>query len=539
MYDLLITGGRILDGTGTPWYYADVAVAGDRIVEIGRLGRVQAHRNIKADGCFVSPGFIDLHTHSDLHPLANPLQEPKLRQGVTTEVIGQDGLGLAPLTPSAALVLREQLAAWNGTPDVAWDWSTITTYLDRFDNRVAVNVAMLVPHGTLRLLVMGMEDRAPSGDEMARMRRMVDQAMREGTVGLSTGLTYAPAMYADDDELVDLCRMLAPYNGFYCPHHRNYGTQALENYVASIEIGRRAGVPVHLTHCHMSFRYNRERAAELLAAIEHARAAGVEVTMDSYPYLAGSTSLHSFLPSWMHVGGTEACLARLRQPDLRSRLRHEIEVDGSDGISGVPMGWEMVQISGIVGADDSPLVGQFLPEAAARAGRTAFDFFVDLLLDTRLGVTCVIHMGDEQNVQTIARHPAHMVCSDGILVGGRPHPRGWGAHVRFLARYVRELGLLTWEEAVRKMTSAAARRLGFLDRGLIRPGCAADLVVFDPATIEDTATYEQPRSYPNGVHYVVVNGTVAVDAGAPTGATPGRALRTPYARLAERWKTLP
>lgn len=539
MHDLIITGGRILDGTGSPWYRADVAVAGDRIVEIGRLGGALARKTIDAGDCFVSPGFIDLHTHSDLYPLTNPLQAPKLRQGVTTEVIGQDGLGLAPLTPASAVILREQLAAWNGTPDLEWTWSTITTYLDHFDNRVAVNVAMLVPHGTVRLAVMGMDDRAPTPDEMAQMQHMVDQGMREGAIGLSAGLTYAPAMFAGDDELVELCAMLSPYTGFYCPHHRNYGTRALENYVASIEIGQRVGVPVHLTHCHMSFGYNQGRAPELLAAIDRARAEGVEVTLDSYPYLAGSTSLHSFLPSWMHAGGTEATLSRLRQPELRSRLRREMEVEGSDGISGVPMGWEMVQISGVGGDDASPWVGLHLPAAAARAGQTAFDFFVDLLLQSRLGVACVIHMGDEDNVQRIVRHPAHMVCSDGILVGGRPHPRGWGAHVRFLARYVRELGLLSWEEAVRKMTSAAARRIGMLDRGLIRPGCAADLVVFDPTTVCDTATYEQPRSYAAGVPYVIVNGSVAVDAGAPTGATPGRALRTPYGRRAERVEALP
>jgi N-acyl-D-amino-acid deacylase len=306
----------------------------------------------------------------------------------------------------------------------------------------------------------------------------------------------------------------------------------------SIEIGRRAGVPVHLTHCHLSFVYNQGRAPELLAAIDRARAEGVEVTMDSYPYLAGNTTLHAFLPSWMHEGGTEPTLARLRSAEILVRLRHEMEVVGSDGIGGVPMGWEMVQISGIVGEHDPALEGMRLPDAAARASMTPFDFAVDLLIQTRLGVACIIHFGDEPNVQSIMRHPAHMVSSDGILVGGRPHPRGWGAHVRFLARYVRDLGLLSWEEGVRKMTSAAARRIGMLDRGLLRPGMAADLVVLDPASLRDTATYEQPRSYPEGVTCVVVNGTPVVEAGASTGATPGRALRTPYGRRPVRVETM-
>ena len=529
-YDLLITGGRIFDGAGSPWYWADIAVQQDRIVKIGSLAGVAARRVIKADGCFVSPGFIDVHTHSDLQPLVTPLQECKIRQGVTTEVIGHDGLGLAPVTPRTVAVLREQLAGLVGRPDLEWEWGTITSYLDRFDRRVAVNIAMLVPHGTLRLAVMGMENRAPNPDERRRMKHLVDQGMREGAIGLSTGLTYAPAMYASDDEMVELCKVLRPYNGFYCPHHRNYGMEALEAYQDSIEIGRRAGVPVHLTHCHLGYPINKGRAPELLAVIDQARTEGVEVTLDTYPYLAGSTYLHAFLPGWMHEGGPEATIARLESPDTHDRLCREMEVTGSDGFSGVPMGWEMIQISGIVGDHDPALVGMYLPDAAAKVGQTSYEFFVGLLVQTRLGVSCLVHMGNEENVQVILQHPVHMVGSDGILVGERPHPRGWGAHVRFLAHYVRDMGLLSWEEGIRRMTSAPARRIGCLDRGILRPGFMADLVVFDPHTLRDTATYQDPRSYPEGVPFVVVNGTLVVEEGKPTGATPGQALREPFGR---------
>ena len=534
MLDLLITGGRILDGTGAPWYWADVGVQGDRIVAMGPLAGAAARRTIKADGSIVCPGFIDIHTHSDLQPLVTPLQESKIRQGVTTEVVGHDGLGLAPITPRTAAVLREQLAGLNGRPNVDWDWDTLSSYLDRFDGRVAVNIAALVPHGTLRLAVMGMEDRAPTPQEMGQMQHLVDQSMREGAIGLSTGLTYAPAMFATDAEVVELCQVLRPYHGFYCPHHRNYGAQALQAYRDSIEIGRRAGVPVHLTHCHLGFAANKGRAAELLAAIDQARAEGVEVTLDSYPYLAGSTFLHAFLPGWMHAGGPEVTLARLKSPDVTQRLRYDMEVAGSDGFSGVPMGWEMIQLSGIMGDHDPSWVGMLLPEAAAQAGKTPYEFFVDLLVQTRLGVSCLAHIGNEENVRAILGHPAHMVGSDGILVGERPHPRGWGAHVRFLAHYVRDLGLLSWEEGVRKMTSAAARRIGCLERGMLRPGLMADLAVLDPATLRDTATYENPRSYPEGVLFVAVNGTLVVEEGEATGARPGRALRAPYGRQPER-----
>jgi N-acyl-D-amino-acid deacylase len=534
MYDLLIINCRILDGTSAPWYWGDVAVQGDRIVEVGQLSGAASRQVIEAEGRILCPGFIDIHAHSDLQPLAYPLHECKIRQGVTTDVIGHDGLGLAPVTPETASMLRKQLAGWNGDPDVAWDWGTITTYLDRFDKQVAVNVAMFVPHGTVRMAVMGMEDRAPTASELSRMQQMVVQAMREGAVGLSTGLTYAPAMFSEDDEIVELCKVMQPYNGFYAPHHRNYGVHALKGYADSIEIGRQSGVPVHLTHCHLGFSINKGKAPELLALIDQAIEEDVEVTLDSYPYLAGATYLHANLPSWMHEGGTEATLQRLASPDVLKRLQHEMEVTGSDGVHGVPLGWEMIQIGSILADYDSSLEGLFLPEAAARAGQTTFQFFVELLINTRLSVSCLVHFGNEENVQAMLKHPAYMVCSDGILVGDRPHPRGWGSHVRFLVRYVREFGLLTWEEGVRRMTSAPARRIGAMDRGVIRPGMMADLVLFDPDTLQDRATYDHPKEHPEGVSYVVVNGELVIEEGLPTGATPGRALREPFGRKPER-----
>lgn len=535
MYDILITGGKVVDGAGNPWQWGDVAVNGDRIVAVGPTRNEAAKRTIRADGRFVCPGFVDIHTHSDLQPLADPLQEMKTRQGVTTEVVGHDGLGLAPVTRETAAQLRVQLKGWNGDPPgVNWDWSTITEYLDRFEGRVATNKAMLVPHGTVRLAVMGMENRAPTPDELAAMRALVDQGMREGAVGLSAGLSYAPAMFASDDELVELCQALRVYNGFYCPHHRNYGMQAIRGYGDSIEIGRRAGVPVHLTHAHFGFPVNKGRAPDLLAMFDAARREGVDVTLDTYPYLAGQTYLHALLPSWVHDGGTDAILRRLQDPGVRDRIRRELEITGSDGFHNVPLGWEMIQIGGILGDQDPWAIGMRVPEAAARAGRTPFDYFSDLLVRTRLGVSMLAFIGNEENVQAIMQHPAHCVGSDGILVGEMPHPRGWGSHARFLAHYVGDLGLMTWEEGIRHMTSAAMHRMGFLDRGILRPGSAADLAIFDPDTLRDTATYEQPRSYAIGVSHVLVNGTLVIDEGEPTGATPGRALRSPFGRIPER-----
>ncbi|MDE2777581.1 MAG: D-aminoacylase [Chloroflexota bacterium] len=534
MHDLLISGGRVIDGTGSPWYWADIAIDGDQIVAVGSIRGGAARKTIDADGRIVSPGFIDMHTHSDLQPLVNPYHECKLYQGVTTDVIGHDGLGLAPATPETRDILSEQLAAWNGLPDFDRDWSTLTEYLDRFDGGSVVNVATLASQGTVRMAVVGMENREPTDAEMARMKAIIDQCMREGAIGLSTGLTYAPCMFASDDELVELCQVIQPYGGFYCPHHRNYGTEALKGYWDSIEIGRRAGVPTHLTHCHLSFEINEGRVGELIAMIDEARAAGVEVTMDAYPYLAGQTYLHAFLPSWAQEGGADAILESLQAEESRARLRHELEVTGSDGMQGVPLGWEMLRIGGILGDHDPAIIGMSLPDAATRAGKTPFDFFADLLVETRLGVSGLAFFGIEEHVQAIMRHPAHVVGSDGILVGGQPHPRGWGAHARFLSRYVRDLALLSWEEGIRKITSAPARRIGSLDRGIVRPGCKADIVVFDPDELRATATYDNPRSHAEGVSDVIVNGAQALADGQVTGATPGRALRDPYGRRHER-----
>lgn len=534
MHDLLIEGGRVIDGTGSPWFWADVAAAGDQIVAVGNLAGEAARDTIKADGRFVSPGFIDMHTHSDLQPLVNPTHECKIYQGVTTDVIGHDGLGLAPATPETAAILRDQLSAWNGLPEIDRDWTTLTGYLDRFDGGAAVNVATFASQGTIRMAVVGMENREPSAAEMARMKAILGQCMREGAIGLSTGLTYAPCMFASDDELVELCQVIRPYQGFYCPHHRNYGVEALKGYRDSIEIGRRAGVPVHLTHCHLSFPINQGRVGELIDMIDQARADGVEVTLDAYPYLAGQTYLHAMLPSWAHEGGVEGILGHLRSPESRAKLQHELEVTGSDGMQGVQLGWEMLRIGGILGDHDPAIIGMALPEAAQRAGKPPFDFFADLLLETRLGVSCLAFFGIEEHVQAIMQHPAHVVGSDGILVGGQPHPRGWGAHARFLSHYARDLGLMNWEEGVRKITSAPARRIGCLDRGLVRPGCKADLTVFDPETLRATATYAKPRSLAEGVSDVVVNGVRALADGQHTGATPGRALRDPFGRRHER-----
>ena len=515
MLDVLIRGGRVIDGSGSPAFAADVAISGDRITAVGRIDE-PARRTIDADELFVCPGFIDMHTHSDLRLLVEPGHEAKICQGVTLELLGQDGLSYAPVNDAVLEQLRAQLAGWNGDPaGFDWSWRTVGEYLDRLDRSgIAVNAAYLVPHGTLRLCAMGYDDRAPTGDELAQMKRSLAEGLAQGAVGLSAGLTYAPGMYATDDELVALCEVMRELGGFYCPHHRNYGLHALEAYADSIEIARHAGVPLHLAHAHLGFAVNKGRAPELLALIDAARAEGVDVSLDTYPYLAGSTYLHAFLPSWMHEGGAAETIRRLRDPALRERLRTELEDEGSDGFHEIPMDWSVVVVR-----------GRSIAELAGDAGVRPIDYVCDLLADEELSVSCIAHTGNEENVRTIMAHDAHMVGSDGILIGDPPHPRGWGTFPRYFAVYVRELGILTWEQAVRKMTSLPAQRLGFGDRGGLRAGMHADITCIDPETVRDTATYEQPRSLPEGIPFVLVNGRVAVDGGRRTDELAGRALR--------------
>jgi N-acyl-D-amino-acid deacylase len=523
--DLLVRGGRVLDGAGNPWVRADVGVRGDRIVEVGRIAD-GARRVVDADGLFVCPGFVDMHTHSDIQLLANPAHEMKVHQGVTLDVIGQDGLAYAPVTDAVLEHLRVQLAGWNDDPPgFDWSWRTVAEYLARFDERVAINAAYLVPHGTVRMVAMGTDDRAPTDAELAEMKRLVRQGLDEGAVGLSTGLTYAPCMYATDDELVELCAVMRETGGFYTPHHRNYGSTAIAAYRDCIDIVRRAGVPLHYAHAHLGFPVNRGRGTELLALIDDARAEGIDVSLDTYPYLAGSTYLHACLPGWVHAGGNDAAIARLRDEGLRERIRVDLEETGSDGFHGVPIDWSLIVVSSVRRDVNRRFVGLTIADAARQEARRPVDLYCELCADEELAASSIAHVGNEENVRTIMTHPAHMAGSDGIVVGERPHPRGWGTFPRYLAVYVRELGILTWEQAIRKFTSMPAQRLGLPDRGLIRPGMAADLVCFDPETVRDTATYEQPKQLPEGIPFVAVNGRLVVDAGVHTGDLPGRALR--------------
>ncbi|GAA3462206.1 amidohydrolase family protein [Saccharothrix longispora] len=527
--DIVFRGALVVDGTGAPGHRADVGVRDGRIAAIG--DRVTGGRTVEADGRVLAPGFIDMHSHSDLQVLANPEHLAKVTQGVTTEVLGQDGLSYAPVDDDVLAVLRAQLAGWNDDPaGFDWDWRSVGEYLDRLDRGIAVNAAYLVPQGTLRMLCVGHEDRPPTDRELDRMREVLATSLREGAMGLSSGLTYTPGTYADTAELTALCRVVAEHGGFHSPHHRSYGAGALEAYAEMIAVSRASGCPLHLTHATMNFEVNRGRAGELLALLDGAIADGADITLDTYPYLPGATYLSALLPSWAGEGGPDATLARLSDPATRERIRVEVEEVGSDGCHGVPVDWEAIEVNGVRRAENGHLVGLSVAEAARRAGRPPAELYFDVLVSERLGTSCLMHVGHEDNVRAIMRHPAHTGGSDGLLVGDRPHPRAWGTFPRYLARYVRELGVLGLEECVHHLTGRAARRLRLADRGLVREGFAADLVLFDPDAVADTATFDEPRQAAAGITHVVVNGVPVLDDGRRTGALPGTSLRNPRSR---------
>ena len=526
MYDLLIKNGLVYDGTGAPPYPADVASVGDDIVAIGRLDG-EAAKTVDASGHAVSPGFIDLHTPSDMSFLLDSSAQSKVRQGVTLVLAGNCGMSFcAPLLGEARELLMPRVSQYTDDFDITWN--DFAGYLDALEGAGStLNIAVQVGHGTIRSCVLGQEDRAPSGEELDRMKALVAECLDAGAMGFSTGLFYAPGSYARLEEVIDLTSVAAERGKVYSTHMRDEGSHSVGLFVAlneAIEIGRRTGARIQVSHVKCMGPSVWGRANDVLDLLERTRREGIDIAGDQYPYTAGSTSLTGALfPRWALDGGREATLRRMADEDLRARLMADIE-----DIYKHNRNPEGVVIARFV--PDPHFEGMNMLEVAEEMGCVASE--AALRLYGRGEAQVIIHMMQDEDVHTIAQHPLISVGSDGsslstegMLSVGRPHPRSYGTNPRFLGRFVREQGLVSLEEAIRKMTSLPASRMGATRRGRIAPGFAADIVAFDADTVLDTATFESPHSYAVGIPHVAVNGSMVIENGEYTGATPGRVIR--------------
>jgi N-acyl-D-amino-acid deacylase len=524
-FDLLIENGVVIDGTGSPGFRGAVATSGDTLrVLRGDSSAHGAAQRIDAAGRVIAPGFIDLHSHSGVMLMVEPLHEPKLRQGVTTEVIGVDGNSYAPFRSRDDLHAFARLnAGLDGIAELEWDWGSVDTYLDKLDRRTSVNLAMLVGNSALRVNAIGFEDAPADSAALDQMRGELREAMEEGAYGISSGLDYPPGSYASTDELVALTAEATRLGGFYHTHVRYpLGDKYLDPFREALEIGTRGEGPVHITHLYHRPIYPGP-IEELIGLIEDARAGGLDVTWDSYPYEWACTRLVIQLPQWVQSGGPDATLERIADPEIRSQIREEMYALGRAYANDNP--YDNIRLGYFSTPEYSRWEGRTIGDFTRETGEDVVDAICDMLIAEDLRPNQVTSGPLTESLAPFLTHPLSMFGTDSTFVGAKPSPRTYGSFPRVLGEFVREKRTMMLEVAVRKMTATPAARLGLADRGLLRDGMKADIVVFDPDTVAATATYENPRSFPVGIDWVVVNGEVVVAQGEHTGATPGRALR--------------
>jgi len=542
IYDLIIKNGSVIDGAGNPWFRADIGINKGKISRVGKLHLSRGEKVIDVRGLVVSPGFIDIHSHSDLSLLINPRAESKIRQGVTTEVIGNCGSSPAPIRKENLNLLKDE---WGlEAKEVKWNWSAFGEYLSQLEKKgTAVNVASLVGHGTIRIAVMGVMNRPPSSREIREMKALVAQSMKEGAFGLSSGLVYLPGCFAGTSELIELCKVVARHGGFYASHIRGERETIVDALNEAIEIGEKAEVPVQVSHnCP---KYDGHGKFEKMSKIyEAARTRGVEVTIDNDAHTDLSPQLSHALPQWAQAGGTKKILERIKNPKTREKIKREIVEDKfpGPGYCGLVKHGSWDRIFLFKAEKNKELLGKSFEEIAKIRGDDPFDVFFDLLIEEEGEAGAIFNYIDESDIRALLKHPLMMVCSDGNAVApygalGRIFgysPCSYGEYPYILQRYVREEGVLTLQEAIRKMTSFPAQKLGLRDRGLIRERMWADIVVFNPHTIRDRATsrfpyqfplLNYPHRYPEGIKYVLVNGRIVVEKGRHLGVLPGKVLR--------------
>ena len=531
-YDVIVANGRVVDGTGAPWMRADIAIKGDRIAAIGNLGAAQAGTRIDASNLVVAPGFIDLLGQSEFNVLVDNRAASKITQGITTEITGEGG-SIAPVNDR---MIADAKTAYEHF-GVTHDWHTLDEYFARLQRtKSAINVGTFVGSGGIRDYVIGKEDRAATAAELDQMRQLVARAMEDGALGVSSSLQYVPNRFASTDELVELAKVAGRYGGIYISHQRSEGNKIFESLAEVFTIAEKADVATEIWHLKTAYKANWGKMPEVLRRIEAARARGLRVSANIYPYNRASNGLDACLPIWAREGGTDAMIARLKDPAQRERIKkdmndpnapYENQWYGSGGAAGV-------MVSSVLNPELRKYEGMTLDEIGKAMGKDPRDAVMDLVIADRAETSCIIAIMNEEDVRTAMRHPlisfdtdSGAQAEDGKLSESKSHPRAWGTFTRVLGRYVRDEKLLTLEEAVRKMTSQAAARVGIMDRGVIRPGLFADLTIFDPATVRDVATFEDPKHYSTGVRFVIVNGRAVVADGKITDERPGRPLYGP------------
>ncbi|GIV16188.1 MAG: dihydroorotase [Armatimonadota bacterium] len=527
-FDLIIRGGTVVDGSGGEPFVADVGVRGERIVAIGDLRAAHAPCVIEAAGLCVAPGFIDIHTHSDISLLYNPQQTSALAQGITTQVVGNCGIAMGMITDEPIFAYERRWLAPYGIR-VTWEGRLARFYELVGERGTATHIIPQVAHGTLRKRVMGMERRPPTSAELGQMQHLMEQAVEDGVWGFSTGLEYAPGSYAQTEEIIALAKVAAKHGLFYSTHLRDEADRLVEAVQEALRIGEEAGIAVQLSHHKADGERNWGLVQRTLQMVEKARAKGMDVMLDQYPYDAYLTSLLTgILPDWATEGGPDAIVHRLTAPSVREQIRSEILVLHPDWNE--PDHWQRVVIA--VARNNRDLQGKSILHIAHERGCHPLDCVLDILIEEHTFVSAARFTLSEEDVQTVLRYPLTMIGSDAIATAplgkmsvDRVHPRNYGTFPRVLGRYVRELRLLSLPEAVHKMTGLPARRLGLHDRGILREGSVADITVFNPITVQDRATFEEPHQLPVGIEYVLVCGKVALERGVPTGTLAGQVLR--------------
>lgn len=535
--DLVLRNGLVADGTGRGLYPADVALGDGYILALDAPDSLHAAEELDCKSLVIAPGFIDTHSHSDLRVLNEPQLPMKIRQGLTLEVFGQDGISVAPIRQADQPQVARSLAGLDGDLGRAWDWESVAEYLAALERaRPAIDCAYLIPHGAVRLSVMGMEDRQARPDEIAAMQELIRQSLREGALGLSTGLIYPPCCFANTGELIELCRTVAEFDGIFVVHMRSESDYIEDAIAEMIEVGKQSGVRVHISHFKIAGRENWGRIDSVLALIEQTQREGVRLTADQYPYIAGSTMLGAILPPWAHAGGVEETLKRLASTEERDKLRAAM-------LDRTPSHWdnfwkwsgpEGIVIPDIPSGNHPEYLGKSLSQAACLKNQVdqiseadAVEFAFDLLLAERMGVGMISFSQSEEVVRKIMQQPYVNVCTDGLL-GGKPHPRAFGTYPRILGRYVREQNHLTLEQAVHKMSGLAAQTFQLREHGRLETGARANVVVFDPTTVLDRATFEDSRQYPLGIEHVIVGGRLTISGETQVEPGNGKAVKAHF-----------